>query len=47
MGRKTVIVGAGYTGLAAASILASKGRDVTLIEKNGSQIGRASCRERV
>lgn len=36
MGRKTVIVGAGYTGLAAASILAPKGRDVTLVKKNDS-----------
>jgi len=35
-----VIVGAGYTGLAAASFLASKGRDVTLVEKNDSPGGR-------
>jgi len=40
MSGKTIIVGAGYTGLAAASILASKGREVTLIEKNDGPGGR-------
>jgi phytoene dehydrogenase-like protein len=47
MCRNTVIVGAGYTGLAAASILASKGLDVTIIEKNDSPGSRGRGMEKL
>jgi phytoene desaturase len=40
MRNKIVIVGAGYGGLATAAILASQGRDVTVIEKNEGPGGR-------
>ena len=40
MAKKTVIIGAGYTGLAAASMLAARGRDVTVVEKNNDPGGR-------
>lgn len=38
--KKTVIIGAGYTGLAAASFLAEQGRNVTVVEKNDGPGGR-------
>lgn len=40
MSKRTVIIGAGYAGLASASLLAAKGRDVTLLEKNDGPGGR-------
>ena len=40
MRKKIVIVGAGYGGLATAALLASQGRDVTVIEKNEGPGGR-------
>ena len=39
--KKIVVIGAGFSGLAAATTLASEGHDVTLLEKNGSPGGRA------
>ncbi len=39
---KTVIVGAGFGGLAAAALLARDGADVTVLEKNEQAGGRAS-----
>ncbi len=41
MKKKVIVIGAGFSGLAAASCLASKGVDVTLLEKNASTGGRA------
>lgn len=38
---KTIIVGGGFGGLAAAALLARQGADVTLLEKNASVGGRA------
>jgi phytoene desaturase len=38
---KVIIIGAGFSGLAAASILAQDGFEVTVIEKNSSPGGRA------
>ena len=38
---KAVVIGAGFSGLAAASVLAQSGFDVTVIEKNSSPGGRA------
>lgn len=40
MTKQTVVIGAGYTGLAAATMLASKGRNVTIYEKNDNPGGR-------
>jgi phytoene desaturase len=34
MGKKVIVVGAGLEGLSAACLLASKGYDVTALEKN-------------
>ena len=39
---KTVIVGAGFGGLAAAALLARDGAEVTVLEKNEQAGGRAS-----
>jgi len=38
---KTVIIGAGFGGMAAAALLAKKGFDVTVVEKNDQPGGRA------
>jgi len=39
--KKVIIIGAGFSGLAAASVLAQDGFEVTVIEKNSSPGGRA------
>ena len=41
MPKKIVIIGAGFSGLAAAAYLAKEGNDVTLLEKNQTVGGRA------
>jgi 1-hydroxy-2-isopentenylcarotenoid 3,4-desaturase len=41
MGGRAVVVGAGFGGLAAASLLAHDGWDVTVVEKNATVGGRA------
>lgn len=41
MRRRTVVIGAGLGGLATAALLAKKGCDVTVLEKNDSPGGRA------
>ena len=41
MKEKTVVIGAGFGGLATAALLANEGHDVTLIEKNSGPGGRA------
>ncbi len=41
MGNKVVVIGAGFAGLSAATHLASKGYDVTILEKNDQPGGRA------
>ncbi|CCH56794.1 phytoene desaturase [Fibrisoma limi BUZ 3] len=41
MPRRVLVVGAGFAGLAAATSLADKGYDVTILEKNDSPGGRA------
>ena len=41
MSRKAVVIGAGFSGLAAATTLASHHYDVTVIEKNATPGGRA------
>jgi phytoene desaturase len=43
-GKRIVVIGAGIAGLAAAARLASKGNDVTVIEKNESFGGKLSSR---
>ena len=40
--QKIVVVGSGFGGLSAASLLAKKGHEVTVIEKNEQVGGRAS-----
>lgn len=40
--KKAVVIGAGFSGLASASILASQGWEVTILEKNHQIGGRAS-----
>ncbi|MBN2014728.1 MAG: phytoene desaturase [Candidatus Altiarchaeota archaeon] len=40
-GKKAVVIGAGFGGLAAATLLAKKGFDVTVLEKNEQAGGRA------
>jgi phytoene desaturase len=39
--KKVIVIGAGFSGLAAASVLAQGGFDVTVLEKNSSPGGRA------
>ncbi len=39
--KKAIVIGAGFSGLAAASVLAQSGFDVTVLEKNSSPGGRA------
>lgn len=39
--KKVIIIGAGFSGLAAASVLAKDGFDVTVLEKNSTPGGRA------
>lgn len=41
MAEKTVVIGAGFSGLATSALLAHKGHQVTLLEKNDSTGGRA------
>lgn len=41
MAKKVVVIGSGFAGLSAASNLAQKGYEVTLLEKNGVPGGRA------
>lgn len=41
-GRKIIVVGAGFGGIAAASLLARDGHQVKVIEKNEQAGGRAS-----
>lgn len=41
MNKRVVVIGAGFAGLSAATTLAQKGFDVTLLEKNTSLGGRA------
>lgn len=41
MGKKTIVIGSGFAGLSAATNLADKGYDVTLLEKNAVPGGRA------
>ena len=40
-GKNVIVIGAGFSGLAAASVLAKKGFKVTVLEKNDSPGGRA------
>jgi phytoene desaturase len=39
--KKVIVIGAGFSGLAAASVLAYNGFDVTILEKNSTPGGRA------
>jgi phytoene desaturase len=41
MNKKVLVIGAGFSGLAASASLAAKGYDVTVLEKNSSPGGRA------
>ena len=41
MAKKVIVIGAGFSGLAAASCLAKEGYQVTLLEKNDIPGGRA------
>lgn len=41
MGKKVVVIGSGFSGLASAACLAKAGMDVTVLEKNDSLGGRA------
>jgi phytoene desaturase len=41
LGKKTIVIGSGFAGLSAATNLADKGYDVTLLEKNAVPGGRA------
>lgn len=41
MSKKVIVIGSGFAGIAAASMLAKKGYDVTVLEKNSSLGGRA------
>jgi phytoene desaturase len=45
-GNKLVIVGAGFAGLASAALLANKGCEVVVLEKNAGPGGRAQVYER-
>lgn len=42
MGEKIVVIGSGFAGISAATHLAFKGYDVTILEKNSTPGGRAS-----
>ena len=41
MGKKVIVIGSGFAGLSAATHLANKGYDVTILEKNDTAGGRA------
>ena len=41
MGKKVIVIGSGFAGLAAATHLADKGYNVTILEKNATVGGRA------
>lgn len=41
MGKKVIVIGSGFAGLSAATHLANKGYDVTILEKNATVGGRA------
>ncbi|MEZ4994474.1 MAG: phytoene desaturase family protein [Saprospiraceae bacterium] len=41
MGKKIIVIGSGFAGLAAATSLADQGHEVTILEKNDSPGGRA------
>ena len=41
MDKKVIVIGSGFAGLASAAMLAKKGYDVTVLEKNSSLGGRA------
>ncbi|MEM6347703.1 MAG: phytoene desaturase family protein [Bacteroidota bacterium] len=41
MNKKVIVIGAGFAGLTAASLLGQKGYDVTILEKNDQAGGRA------
>ncbi len=41
LGKKVIVIGSGFAGLAAATCLAKKGYEVTVLEKNSSPGGRA------
>jgi phytoene desaturase len=41
VGKKVIVIGSGFAGLSAATHLANKGFDVTILEKNASVGGRA------
>ena len=41
MSKKVVVVGSGFAGLSSSALLAKKGYDVTLLEKNAEVGGRA------
>ena len=41
MNKKVIVIGSGFAGIASAAMLAKKGYDVTVLEKNGSLGGRA------
>ena len=43
MPKKIIVIGAGFAGIAAATCLADKGYDVTILEKNDTPGGR--CRK--
>ena len=40
---KIIVIGAGFSGISAATHLAAQGYDVTILEKNSSAGGRARC----
>jgi len=41
MAKKTIVIGSGFSGLAAAACLAKGGHEVTILEKNSTPGGRA------
>ena len=45
--KKVVFLGLGYIGLPTAAVAAAHGFEVIGVDVNPSEIGRASCRERV
>jgi len=46
MANKAIVIGAGFSGLSAATHLADKGWDVTLLEKHNQTGGRARMMEK-